>query len=411
MEGKKDLQQLVAVCASTLCAGILLYRSYSSARAQKEKEIERKRRTKLAQARVWESYESLDEKDVTIRKKRLASFSMERRSVTVQVPATTANMGSGYDCLGMALDMWNELTVERSDKFEIVAHGEGADKLPLDKTNLVVVGLEAAFKAAGKPVPPLKYIMSNRIPYGRGLGSSSAAIVAGILAGLALAGRKLEVQGKEAVLQIATEIEGHPDNVAPAMYGGIQLGIFSEEENRWATERLPLPHGLIFVMFIPESVGKTEELRKVVPKQVSLTDAVYNMSRLAWFINALNTGKVENFREGLGDRLHQPYRAAAVHKHLNPMMKAAYEAGAHGAYLSGSGPVVMAITSGGAGDYFTQAQEHSPDIKVARAMSKVAKELDIAGKVYITHPTNTGGVIVSADPPYSNELVEFNGGT
>lgn len=167
-----------------------------------------------------------------------ANFELQRNKVVVKVPATTANLGSGYDCIGMSLDMWNELTVERSDKFEIFAEGEGATELPLDNTNLVVKALEATFKKLNCQVPSLKYNLKQRIPHGRGLGSSSAAIVAGCIAGLAIAGHKFEVQGKETLLQIATELEGHPDNVAPALYGGVQLGIYNMQQKRWETERL-----------------------------------------------------------------------------------------------------------------------------------------------------------------------------
>jgi len=126
----------------------------------------------------------------------------------------------------MALDMWSEFTVERSDKFEMICEGEGSHDMPLDETNLVCVGMAAAFKVAGKfPVPPMKYKLVNRIPYARGLGSSSAAIVGGLVAGLVLAGHRVPTWGSEELLNMAAEIEGHPDNVAPAIYGGIQLGI------------------------------------------------------------------------------------------------------------------------------------------------------------------------------------------
>lgn len=331
--------------------------------------------------------------------------------MTVQVPATSANLGSGYDCIGMALDMWNELTVERAESFSITVEGEGAEDIPLDDSNLVVVGVKAAFAAAGKPVPPLRYHLVQRIPFGRGLGSSSAAIVAGILAGLVIAGHKLDVQGKEQLLQLATEIEGHPDNVAPAIYGGVQVGLYDALEKRWATERVNLPHGLVFVMFIPSFVGKTSELRKVVPQEVSLEDAVFNMGRLAWLVLALTSGKPQNLRVGLEDRLHQPQRGEKVYHHLYPLINACYEAGAAGAYLSGAGPVVMAITTGGSGDFFTQSFTQRTDQKVAAAMNATAEKLGIEGKVYITHPTNVGGVVVRADPPFSSDLVVYNGET
>ncbi len=141
--------------------------------------------------------------------------SQPRQSVTVRVPASSANCGPGYDCIGLAVDLWTEVTVSRADKFEITAEGEGAAEMPKDPSNLLVTGVKAAYETAKKPMPPLKYHVISRIPYARGLGSSSAAIVAGIIAGLVLAGHRLPVWGSESLLQIAATIEGHPDNVAP----------------------------------------------------------------------------------------------------------------------------------------------------------------------------------------------------
>ena len=172
-----------------------------------------------------------------------------RTKVVVRVPATSANLGPGFDTIGMALDIWNEMSVETSDKFQITAEGEGAKDMPFDESNLVCLGVRAAYEAAGKPVPTLKYHLKNRIPYARGLGSSSAAIVAGLIAGLVLAGHQLPAWGKEELLNLACKIEGHPDNVAPAIYGGIQLGIFAGD--RWNTERVNVPPGMQCVCFIP----------------------------------------------------------------------------------------------------------------------------------------------------------------
>ncbi len=148
---------------------------------------------------------------------------IERDFVHVRVPATSANMGPGFDCMGLALDVWNELTVERCDVFSMTVEGEGEGNIPLDETNLVVVGLKAAFEDAGKEIPTCKYHLKNNIPFCRGLGSSSAAIVAGLIAGLVLSGHELKVKGEESLLQLACKIEGHPDNVAPAIYGGLQI--------------------------------------------------------------------------------------------------------------------------------------------------------------------------------------------
>mmetsp|Transcript_17779 Transcript_17779/g.28778 ORF Transcript_17779/g.28778 Transcript_17779/m.28778 type:complete len:397 (-) Transcript_17779:792-1982(-) len=396
------MEKYLVIGCAVAGIGALRYKSVSKKRQEEE-------RDRVESERVQNVFKGHNKNRPRLNSGEI--LSMERNSVTVQVPATSANIGSGYDCLGMALDMWNELTVTRSDKFEMTAEGEGADDIPMDESNLVVVGLKAAFKAAGKRVPPLRYHMVQKIPHGRGLGSSSAAIVAGILAGLVLCGHKLDVHGKETMLQLATEIEGHPDNVAPAMYGGVQLGIYDSIQGRWASERINLPHGLVFVMFIPDFVGKTSDLRKVVPKQVPMTDAVFNMGRIAWLILALQNGKIDHIRAGLEDRLHQKQRGDKVYTHLFPLIDACYDAGAVGAYLSGAGPVVMAITAGGSGDFFTQSHTQRTDQFVADAMRETAQELGINGQVYITHPTNVGGVVVRADPPFSSSLVTYNGET
>eukprot|EP00759_Apiculatamorpha_spiralis_P035032 PhF_6_TR36050/c0_g1_i2/m.52299/K00872/thrB1; homoserine kinase len=152
---------------------------------------------------------------------------MERNSVTVRVPATTANLGPGFDVLGLALDIWLELTVTRSEKFSITLEGEGVGMMPMDETNYVVLGVQQSFKVAQKPCPTCSYKIVTRIPFGAGLGSSSAGIVAGLLAGLVLSGKQLPVKNHEALLQMATAVEGHPDNVAPAIYGGCQMGLES----------------------------------------------------------------------------------------------------------------------------------------------------------------------------------------
>ena len=266
-----------------------------------------------------------------------------RTSCTVRVPATSANMGPGFDCVGMALDMWSELTVTRVEDpsapmLTITCEGEGEDELPRDETNLVVIAVKVAFEKAGLPLVPLHYHCNNRIPFGRGLGSSSAAVVSGLIAGLALCGCELKVFGEgalmrggnqiepEELLQLAAKIEGHPDNVCPAIYGGIQLGI-QVGENQWRSCRVNCPTDLQLVAFISDSVGKTSELRSVLSDTVSRAEAVFNIGRTAFLVNALNSNKLYDLRWGTQDALHQPQRAAAVYHHLEPLIKAGLEAG------------------------------------------------------------------------------------
>jgi homoserine kinase len=334
-----------------------------------------------------------------------ADNSKPRNSVTVRVPATSANMGPGYDTIGIAVDLWSEITVTRSDEFKITAEGEGAEEMPKDKTNLMVTGLEAAFKAANKDVPTLHYHCVSRIPYARGLGSSSAAIVAGIIAGLILAGHRLPCWGSEALLQIAASIEGHPDNVAPVIYGGIQIGIHNG--TRWTTERVPCPSGLQLVLFMPDFVGKTSDARGVLQPTVTREEAAYNIGRVAFLVHSLCSGNLDNLKWGVQDKMHQPQRGSKLYKYLFPMIEAAENAGACCAYLSGAGPTVMAITSGASGDIFTQREKERTDSQVARAMLQVAEDMGVKGQLLVTQAVHEGARVVKVDPPFSSDSITY----
>ena len=229
------------------------------------------------------------------------------------------------------------------------------------------------------------------------------------MAGLILAGHKLPCWGSEALLQIAATIEGHPDNVAPVIYGGIQLGLHTGK--RWMTERIPTPPGMQFVMFIPNFIGKTSDARAALDGPISREDAYFNINRMAWLISALSTGNFENLKTATEDRLHQPQRAKALYPYLDAMRAAATDAGASACYLSGAGPTVMALTSGAAGDIFTQREKERTDVAVARAMMRVAKEQGIQGKSIVTQITHEGAHVVRVEPPFSeDEGIIFKGG-
>ena len=289
-------------------------------------------------------------------------------------------------------------------------------------------------------MPILRYHVVSRIPYARGLGSSSAAIVAGIIAGLILAGHRLPCWGSEALLQIAAGIEvcgrqfrraaagtayqltpnitqrvvcspthflfllfffqGHPDNVAPVIYGGIQIGIHNG--TRWVTERVPCPAGLQLVMFIPDFIGKTSDARGVLTDSISRKDAAFNVSRVAFLVHALCTNNLDNLKWGVEDRLHQPQRGSKLYKYLFPMIKAAEDAGAACAYLSGAGPTVMAVTSGASGDIFAQREKERSDRAVARAMIRAAEENGVKGKLVVTTVAAEGARVINVDPPFSS---------
>ncbi|KAF4316936.1 hypothetical protein BBO99_00004630 [Phytophthora kernoviae] len=354
---------------------------------------------------------------ITAAKAATLPTDLERRkltSVVVRVPATTANMGPGFDTIGMALDIWTEISAEvvaplagdaeDLHRVTLTNEGEGAVELPTDDSNLVVVGIKAAFKAAGEELPRhIKVHCKNRIPFARGLGSSSAGIVGGIIAGLALAGMRLPVHGREELLQLASEIEGHPDNVAPAIYGGLQLGIFADD--RWYSSRVQIPDGLQCVVFIPDSTGPTSVARAILPPSVPRKDAVFNIGRAAIFVNAFRSGNLDELRFATQDMLHQPQRGAAQYPHLEPLIKAALAAGAHGCFLSGAGPTVLAITSGRAGDIFTQQLAERQENQVANAMREAAAAIDVSGCVFITNPDHRGAFIVRAEPRFSDRAV------
>lgn len=305
---------------------------------------------------------------------------LQRYSVTVRVPATTANMGPGFDCIGMALDIWNELTVEQADAQVVHVIGEGVSSLPTDDSNLVLVGMKAAFKVGQKMapshicdatlvqeachilyakayedvcLPPFRYTCINRIPFARGLGSSSAAVISGLVAGLVLTGVELPVANEEALLNFACAIEGHPDNVAPAIYGGLQIGVkFTDDCGipKWTTSQVPIPNGIQCVLFLPNVMTETSTARAILPQTISMNDAIFNTSRVALLVNALSTGALHNLRIAMDDRLHQPHRGEAKHgSHIRPLIQAAIKAGAHAACLSGSGPAILALTSGARG--------------------------------------------------------------
>jgi homoserine kinase len=331
---------------------------------------------------------------------------IERDSVTVKVPGTSANMGPGFDCLGMAVDVWQTVTITRADEFSIVMIGEGAEDCPVDETNLLVTGVKAAFKTAGKEMPILSYRVDSAIPFARGLGSSSAAIVAGIIGGLVLAGHRLPCWGSESLLQIAAGIEGHPDNVASAIYGGIQLGI--HDGNRWATERINNPPGVQAVLFIPDFIGKTSVARAALGDAITRKEACFNIGRMGFLVNALNQGNLDNLRPGVQDMLHQPQRASAIYTYLYPMIQAAQNSGACCAWLSGAGPTVCALTSGASGDIFSQREKERTDKAVANAMLEAAEAAGIKGKAVVTRIINTGARVVKVEPPFSNENIQYS---
>jgi homoserine kinase len=264
---------------------------------------------------------------------------MSDRKVRVAVPATTANLGPGYDSLGLALGLHNEIELALADKTTVAVEGEGAESLARDDRNLVLKSARRLAEEAGRDVPGWQLLQVNRIPLARGMGSSSAAIVAGLVA----ANHLLELGLPSSdLLSLASEIEGHPDNVAPALLGGLTVCCADPQ-----LSCLPLPGpDLQVVVAIPNFEVSTEAARKVMPTTIPHSDGVYNVAHAALTVAALVSGQYHHLRRSLGDRLHQPYRAHLV-PGFEQVCEAALAAGAYGAALSGSGPTVAAFAGEG----------------------------------------------------------------
>ena len=264
--------------------------------------------------------------------------------VTVRVPASTTNLGPGFDALGLALALHNEITLIPTDakRVTVEVEGEGADSadLPRDERNLVYRAAERVYAAVGETAPSMMIRLLNRVPLARGLGSSSTAVIGGLLGANRLLGDPLD---QEALLRIAVEMEGHPDNATPALLGGLQVASLVDGELTHL--RLPTPGGLEAVVCVPEVEISTEAARRALPATVPHGDAVFNVGRVALLVAALTQGRPDLLRRAMEDRLHQPYRAALL-PGFRAALEAALTAGAAGACLSGSGSTLLALTTG-----------------------------------------------------------------
>lgn len=255
--------------------------------------------------------------------------------INIRIPATSANLGAGFDALGLALTFYNYVEMEESDRVDI-SSADGAE-IPTDERNLIYVSAKDLFEVCGKKLGGLKLVQTNTIPMARGLGSSSACIVAGLIGANTLLGSPLTTDD---LVDLAAQIEGHPDNTAPALLGGIVTAVFDGRRVHWVKQEVYTK--LKFVALIPDFELKTEDARACLPKEVSHRDAVYNLSRAALFSASLLTGKFENLRTAVHDKLHQPYRMELIPR-CREVFDIAYTHGAYGVYISGAGPTVMAI--------------------------------------------------------------------
>jgi len=294
----------------------------------------------------------------------------------VKIPATSANLGPGFDCLGLALQLHNIITVETDRPFEISLTGPYRVGIPSDESNLVWQTMCHLWGLINFPTPSVALTFENHIPPARGLGSSSAAIVGGLVVANMIAGSPYT---KYELLQVANTLEGHPDNVTPALYGGATLSI--------PTESGILPRVLAqfpklkAIVVVPNLLLKTEKARGILPPHISRNDAVFNISHAGLLIEAFIREKYSFLKEGMRDVLHQNQRAVLI-PGLLETLEAALQAGAYGAALSGSGPTILALT------------EPEFEQNIAQSMLAVFKKHDIHAQAYALGIDSEGAQVI-----------------
>jgi len=281
--------------------------------------------------------------------------------VRVRVPASSANLGPGFDALGLALALYNEVTLEEADRVSVTTSGEGAGCLEAGAQHVVARGAVMAFEAAGRSFRGATIHCVNRIPLRRGLGSSAAAWVGGLVAANALLGTPLD---RDALVSLAARAEGHPDNVAAAVLGG--LTVSCSTEGRVVAVALPVPMDVRWVVLVPEIESSTREARAMLPDTVPWADAVFNVQRVSLLLAALSVGRADLLALAMSDRLHQPYRSL-LFPWMSAVQAAARDAGALGCVLSGAGSAVLAALRG------------SPE-PVGRAMEGALRAAGVRGR-------------------------------
>ncbi len=267
----------------------------------------------------------------------------------IKVPATSANMGPGFDSIGVALELYNHLWFEEIEQgVEIIVKKEHEIKIPTDKNNLIYKTMVDFFAETGNVMPGVRLIQKDDIPMVRGLGSSAACIVAGLLAANHMSGCHYS---REQLAQIAAKIEGHPDNSNPALFGGMVVGALDHNEMRHV--KLDLPKDLVFAIMVPDFPVSTEDSRKVLPDMYTKADAIFNASRAALLVASIYAGDYENLAMAMQDRIHQPYRSQLI-PDMDRIFKAAKNYGALATYLSGAGSTLMAVLTDDKAEVFQQ---------------------------------------------------------
>jgi homoserine kinase len=305
---------------------------------------------------------------------RASRVAFRAAPVRVRVPATSANLGPGFDALGLALALYDDVVVRVADEgLYVDVAGEGADSVPRTRRHLVVRALQAGFDALGGQPRGLEVVCANRIPHSRGLGSSAAAIVAGLTAARALALGGEETLDDDTLLALAAELEGHPDNVAACLLGGLTLA-WTPADGPAQAVRLPVSPALRPVVFVPTTTSSTAKARKLLPETVPHADAARNAARSALLVHALAT-EPSLLLTATEDRLHQPYRAAAQARTAG--LVEALRADGVPAVVSGAGPSVLAFA--GTADDLTSYAPRGWSMEVLAVDQTGATQLALAG--------------------------------
>lgn len=299
------------------------------------------------------------------------------KNIIVRVPATSANMGPGFDCLALTLDIWNEFHVAVGE-IGISITGESAELLPKSEQNLFYQSVQAVFEHLGKKMPAISITYENTIPIGRGLGSSASAVVGGLVAGNELSNNAIP---KDVLLAMAANIEGHADNSAAALFGGCQIVV--NDNGNYVTSRVNLPDDLRAVLFIPEVSMPTDQSRAQLSDEVGRNEAIFNISRAALLVNLLNSGHLSDMHIATQDQLHQRVRTKNFPA-INSIFKSAMHAGALGVFLSGAGSTVLALAN-------------SREVTIGYEMADAAAKSGFKGDVKVTTLTSMGAYIVDGN--------------
>lgn len=294
--------------------------------------------------------------------------------VTVRVPASSANMGSGFDTLGVGVGLYNTVSAEEIPSGLDIRSVNAADYIPKDEKNLIYRAMMEVFDEVGYEPSGLRIVQKSDIPVTRGLGSSSACIIGGMLAANVISGRRLKY---DEILNVALRLEGHPDNLAPALYGGFCVSMMND--GKAITKSIKINSDIKFAAMIPNFFVPTNKSRRVLPDTIGYRDAVFNISHATMFATLFASGNLDNLHLAVQDKMHQQYRSVYIDD-MEGIFEQSYKLGAKAVYLSGSGPTIMAVLN----DNYSQFQ---------MGMQKYFKEKNKQCTCKILSVDNVGAIV------------------